>query len=75
MSYGGKCVDLHAIFVNRTDTNDKKNKYSYSTKSFLGRKLMIFFDDVQKQSKEFGKLKEDLKLTNELINLINNNKN
>ena len=47
----------------------------YSKVSFLGRKLMIFFDDVQKQSKEFGKLKEDLKLTNELINLINNNKN
>ena len=54
---------------------DSMSILDYSKVSFLGRKLMIFFDDVQKQSKEFGKLKEDLKLTNELINLINNNKN
>lgn len=54
---------------------DSMSILDYSKVSFLGRKLMIFFNDVQKQSKEFGKLKEDLKLTNELINLINNNKN
>ena len=39
----------------------------YSTKSFLGRKLMTFFNDIQKQSKEFGKLKEDLIRTKEII--------
>ena len=54
---------------------DSMSILDYSKVSFLDRKLMIFFDDAQKQSKEFGKLKEDLKLTNELINLINNNKN
>ena len=45
------------------DTNDKKNKYSYSTKSFLGRKLYIFYEDASRQSGEFKKLQEDLKTT------------
>ena len=49
------------------DTNDKKNKYSYSTKSFLGRKLYIFYEDASRQSGEFKKLKEDLQARDEAI--------
>ena len=32
----------------------------YSTKSFLGRKLMTFFDNPENQSGEFKRVKEDL---------------
>lgn len=52
---------------------DSMTILDYSKISFLNRKLMIFFEDVPKQSKEFGKLKEDIKLTNDLINSKNNN--
>ena len=66
------------------DTNDKKNKYSYSTKSFLGRKLYIFYEDASRQSGEFKKLqaqklaeqkvKPHQKISNTFIdNVINKN--
>ena len=48
---------LEDVFI---DQNNKENKYSYSTKSFLGRKLMTFFDNPENQSGEFKRVKEDL---------------
>ena len=39
----------------------------YSTKSFLGRKLMTFFDNPENQSGEFKRVKENLIITKEMI--------
>ena len=69
-------IDLHRDSVSASTTINNyivkasehfQNKYSYSTKSFLGRKLYIFYEDASRQSGEFKKLKEDLQARDEAI--------
>ena len=55
-----KILEPYLIFDNFTILD-------YSTKSFLGRKLMTFFDNPENQSGEFKRVKEDLITTKEMI--------
>ena len=48
-----KILEPYLIFDNFTILD-------YSTKSFLGRKLMTFFDNPENQSGDFKRVKEDL---------------
>ena len=55
-----KILEPYLIFDNFTILD-------YSTKTFLGRKLMTFFDNPENQSGEFKRVKEDLITTKEMI--------
>ena len=55
-----KILEPYLIFDNFTILD-------YSTKSFLGRKLMTFFDNPENQSGEFKRVKENLITTKEMI--------
>lgn len=52
-----KILEPYLIFDNFTILD-------YSAKSFLGRKLMTFFDNPENQSGEFKRVKEDLNIIN-----------